>query len=75
MGESITVNYEGEEYTGYFEIIKVDKTTCSFNVTFKNDFHTDSSLFKHGSENQMKIHAKGVLRDMVKKHINGPTGT
>lgn len=68
--ESITVNHEGKEYTGQFEIEKVDKTMLSFNVSFKDYYHKDTSLFKFGSENQMRIHAKYVLLDLIKKYLN-----
>jgi hypothetical protein len=68
--ESITIEYEGREYTGTFDIVKVDKTTFSFNVSFKDYYRDDSSLFKSGSEQQMKNHARSVLKGLVKQYLS-----
>lgn len=71
--ESITIKYKDKEYTGEFDIVKVGQTRLSFNVSFEGYHHEDSSLFKPGTEQQMKIHAKFVLEGLVRQYLNEKT--
>lgn len=68
--EKLVAEINGIQYQGSYELVKVDKTTFSFNVHYKNLPHEDKSLFKFGREEQALIHINGELNNLVKQHLS-----
>ena len=66
MVESITVNFEEEEYTGTMTVRRVGRQKSAFEIEFRDRYHRDTSLFGHGQVSQMRIHARFVLERLVK---------
>ena len=65
--EDLVVEVDSKEHRGVFRIKRVDRTKSAFEVDYRGHYHRDTSLFSHSAEDQMRLHARFVLEDMVKK--------
>ena len=65
--EDLVVEVDGEEYRGTFRICRVDRTKSAFEVVYREYFHQDTSLFAHSAVEQMRLHARFVLKALVAK--------
>lgn len=67
--EPLSTEVDGREYSGTFRIRKVGAEKVQFQVEYLDHYHEDRSLFKPTAVSQMRIHAKFVLRDLVRKSL------
>lgn len=67
--EDLQVVVDGEEHHGSLTIRRVDRTKSAFDVSFRDLFHEDTSLFHHSSVDQMRLHARFVLERLVREWL------
>lgn len=69
MIEDLIVEVDGKEYCGRLRIMRVDRSKSTFEVEYGSRYHHDTSLFPHGADDQMRLHARFVLKRMVEEEI------
>jgi hypothetical protein len=67
--EDLKVVVDGTEYQGSLTIRRVDRTKSAFDVSFRDFYHKDTSLFNHASIDQMRLHARFVLERLVREWL------
>ena len=67
--EDLKVVVGGAEYQGSLTIRRVDRTKSAFDVSFRDLYHKDPSLFHHASVEQMRLHARFVLERLVQNGL------
>ena len=73
--EDLEVEVDGKRYRGSLKIVRVDSKTSSFEVRYGLQYHHDSSLFRHGATEQIRLHAGFVLKRMVEAELKGESAS
>ncbi len=73
--EDLVVEVDGKEYRGTFTINRIDRFKSTFEVDYGPRHHRDGSLFPHSAEDQMRLHARFVLKRMVEEELKGKGST
>jgi hypothetical protein len=63
--EIIKEKIDGVEHMAGLKIKDIGGDRISFELYYKDQIHQDTSIFSRGSEDQIRIHAQGVLRELV----------
>ena len=69
--EDLFVDVDGKQYRGTLTIRRIDATKSAFDVNYGSYHHQDTSLFSHAAVDQMRLHARSILKGMVEKDREG----
>jgi len=68
--EDLVVEIDGQEYRGTLIIRRVDRKTSTFEVDYGRHYHRDTSLFSPTATDQIRLHARFVLKRIVEEDLN-----
>jgi|GEM_PF-6680859 hypothetical protein len=67
--EELKVRVGGKEYYGRLRIRQVDRSIFAFDVWYSSQYHCDKSYFKRIDDEQIRIYASSILKQMVEKEL------